>query len=110
MKSQYADKITYLTPKFNGFQAGFTYTPSYDSLNQNNYFRQPARQSGRAVSNRFWKARIRYDGEFSGLGVHAGGGYTHANEQIDLAGTDDYNEWNTGLKFTWEGFGFRWCL
>lgn len=104
-EAQYADKITYLTPKFNGFQAGVTYTPSYDSLNQSNYF---GSQPGNLVGGfeHVMEGAVRYDGEYSGVGIHLGGGYTSAQQQIEIAGSDDYNEWNAGAKFTWEGFGF----
>lgn len=104
-EAQYSDKITYLTPKFNGFQAGVTYTPSYDSLNQTSYFGQQAGNNAGEFEN-IMEGAVRYDGEYSGVGIHLGGGYTTANQQVDLAGSDSYQEWNVGAKFTWEGFGF----
>ncbi len=104
-EAQYSDKITYLTPKFNGFQAGVTYTPSYDSLNQSSYFGQLTGNNPGQFEN-IMEGALRYDGEFSGVGLHAGGGYTTAGQQLQVAGSDDYQEWNTGVKLTWEGFGF----
>jgi outer membrane protein OmpU len=102
---QYSDKITYLTPKFNGFQAGLSYAPDVQAKDSNGgYFGMPI--SGTVTSSPYQDlldAGLRYDGEFSGVGVHTGAGYTHADS--DLTGVDTYKEWNAGLKLTYEGFG-----
>lgn len=107
---QYTDKITYLTPKFNGFQAGVSYTPSADSKTfGNNVSGMEADDTVADLENSI-DAGLRYDGEFSGVGVHVGGGYSHAGIETEAAagsfGSDDYQEWNAGLKLTYEGFGF----
>jgi outer membrane protein OmpU len=105
LDAQYSDKITYLTPKFNGFQAGFSYTPEIKS------YVRATQQTGNTTNNttdyeNLLEGALRYDGEFSGVGVHVGGGYTHAGQEINTAANDDYKEWNVGLKLTYEGFGF----
>ena len=105
---QYADKITYLTPKFNGFQAGVSYTPEVTTRNQSNYFGQ----STNADADEFEQlieADVRYDGEFSGMGVHLGAGYTEADIETAVgAGVvdRDFQEWNAGVKLTYEAWGF----
>ena len=98
---QYADKITYLTPKFNGFQAGVSYTPQVAPRNQLSYFGQSSTTAG--TYEDLMEAAARYDGEFSGVGVHLGAGYTRADG--DDNSTQDFRDWNAGAKFTYEGFG-----
>jgi hypothetical protein len=103
---QYADKITYLTPKFNGFQAGVSYTPEVSARNQVSYFGQST-DNDAGQFGQLLEAAGRYDGEFSGVGVHVGAGYTQADLEIDGGGFDDnFGEWNIGTKFTYEAFGF----
>jgi outer membrane protein OmpU len=107
LDAQYADKITYLTPKFNGFQAGVSYTPTYNTKVRST---QQAGMSAQNITGQYalenlMEGAVRYDGEFSGVGVHTGGGYTTANQSVEVAGEDAYNEWNAGLKLTFEGFG-----
>lgn len=108
---QYSDKITYLTPKYNGFQAGVSYAPQVESKDITDYFGQSADTGG---YEQLIDGGIRYDGEFSGIGLHAGAGYTMANLQAPAPGgtgsgffpgaTDDYSEANGALKLTYEGF------
>ncbi|HEY1096988.1 MAG TPA: porin [Alphaproteobacteria bacterium] len=104
--TQYADKITYLTPKFNGFQAGVSYSPELDSKGFGNNVSGMQSDVGATDLENAIDGGLRYDGEFSGVGVHVGGGYSYAGQEIDTAGDDDYQEWNAGLKLTYEGFGF----
>ena len=101
--SQYADKITYLTPKFNGFQAGVSYSPQVDQKTVNNNV--AGSQSDALGFEDAFDIAARYDGEFSGVGVHVGGGYSFAGQETDTLANDDYKEWNAGLKLTFEGFG-----
>lgn len=100
---QYSDKITYLTPKFNGFQAGVSYTPSYDTKGRDSYFGGTV-DNGTDLEN-LMEAAARYDGEFSGVGVHAGAGYTTASQETDTVANDDFKQWNAGLKLTMDAFG-----
>lgn len=99
---QYSDKVTYLTPKFNGFQAGVSYTPEVDARDVSDYF---GMSSDTDSYENLFDAGLRYDGEFSGVGFHAGAGYTNASPETAAISTDDYNEWNAGVKLTWEAFG-----
>lgn len=102
---QYADKITYLTPKFNGFQAGVSYTPEVSTRNQNNYFGQST-NNDLGDYEQLLEAAARYDGEFSGVGVHLGAGYTQADAEAVGPVNSDFNEWNAGAKLTYEAWGF----
>jgi outer membrane protein OmpU len=104
--AQYSDKITYLTPKFNGFQAGVTYTPSYEEKAIG------ANTNGMIANNvtdkleDLMEVGARYDGEMNGVGIHAGAGYSTADQQVNTTTNDDYKEWNAGLKFDYNNFGF----
>jgi outer membrane protein OmpU len=110
---QYSDKVTYLTPKFNGFQAGVSYTPTVQADDTNSYFGMPSNVTVGGYED-LLDGGIRYDGEFSGVGVHVGGGYSTASVETAIipiiggvAGTpqSNYKEWNAGLKLTFDGFG-----
>ncbi len=94
-----ADKITYLTPKFNGFQAGVTYSAELDAKTTDDTL------TGLDLDNEaelegLYEAAARYDGEFSGVGVHAGAGYSTAERENNSTG--DFDQWNAGLKFSFE--------
>ena len=102
-----AERLTYMTPKFNGFQAGVSYAPD-------NVFDGPgalfANTADDIVGNfeNLWEASARWDGEFQGFGISAGGGYSHASTEMSAAagalGSDDWTTWNGGLNLAWSGF------
>jgi predicted porin len=104
------DRVTYLTPKWNGFQAGVSYAPqaglltagngtggmSYDNVNEGFY-------------ENLWEGSARWDGEFQGFGISVGGGYAHASPMNTTSSTtqfggDDYKTWDAGLNLTWQGW------
>lgn len=91
------DRITYLTPKFNGFQAGVSWAPEND------------RNTGiEAMSvpefNNLWELAVRWDGQFEGVGISLGAGYSHASDET--AGADDIEGWNVGANLAWNQFSF----
>lgn len=89
------DKITYLTPVFSGFQAGFSWTPEAgDDASEGN--------NGNALDvdgtfDNVWEAAARYEGSYNNVGMILGGGYTWAES--------DVNEWNVGADFDIGPFG-----
>lgn len=105
------DRITYLTPKWNGFQAGVSYAPeagplavgsgtngmSYDNLNEGYY-------------DDLWEVSARWDGEFQGFGISVGAGYSDASAKNEAGssagdfGSDDYTTWDAGLNLSWQGW------
>jgi outer membrane protein OmpU len=100
--TQYVDKITYLSPKFNGFQAGVSYSPQADAKTTADYENGMDLES--TGLSELYEGAVRYDGEFSGVGIHAGAGYSQV--QDDGATDAEYNTINAGLKLTFEGFSF----
>ncbi|GJL85700.1 MAG: porin [Micavibrio sp.] len=101
------DKLTYLSPVFNGFQLGLSYTPDVagasteDALNLDD------------VDGAFgesYEAAARYEGQFNNVGVIIGAGYTHVEEESPItqaAGTitDDRTAWNAGIDLDIGPFG-----
>lgn len=97
------DRISYLTPKFSGFQAGVSYAPEQGQNIVGNNVAAPtidsnaanafaagvalATTAATATTNAagmtqfedIWEASARYDGEFSGFGFSLGGGYSSAD-------------------------------
>lgn len=115
---KFSDKVTYLTPKFNGFQAGVSYSPEADRklYATNGGIGDAGSLGGMQADNTtsdledLMDVAARYDGEFNGVGIHAGAGYTTAGVEVENGtatafGSDDYKEWNTGLKLTYDAFG-----
>jgi predicted porin len=103
--AQYSDKITYLTPKFNGFQAGASYSPTYKSLDRGTQMTGMATNNNAADLENFMEAGVRFDGEMNNVGIHAGAGYATADQEVTNVGDDDYTEYNAGLKFDFNSFG-----
>ena len=105
--TQDADKVTYLTPKVAGFQAGVSWAS--DSI-QDGLFSglggQDANETTSAAGtlHDVIEVSARYDGDIDGIGIHAGGGYVTA-QQSNATASPDYDGWNVGLKFDVAGFG-----
>ena len=100
----YADKLTYLSPIMNGFQLGLSYTPDVADASTNNA------QNENDVANTLgsaYEGSVRYEGEFNGVGVTAGAGYIHINEEASTVGStnDDRSVWNTGLDLDFGPIG-----
>lgn len=88
-----ADKVTYLTPVFNGFQAGVSYTPQVSD--------ESRALNGNIVDDGsledIYEVAARYEGVFNTVGVILGAGYTGAS--------DDTQEWNVGADLDIGAFG-----
>lgn len=124
--SGYQNKLTYLTPVFNGFQAGVSYTPSINNqsrgLNGNTQDDRGLGQYGDV-----WDLAARYEGQFGELGMAIGAGWSHADHEgnnntpvfyrdVDNSGTfnagditvarvTDREMWNVGVDLNWGPFG-----
>lgn len=104
------DRITYLTPKWNGFQAGVSYAPQMgiSFIGDNTGGMSYSDRTGPYYEH-LWEASARWDGEFQGVGISAGGGYSHASTESDDTtttnfGSDDLTTWDAGLNLTWQGW------
>ena len=113
-----SERLTYLTPKWNGFQAGASYAAVPGMQNAfGGTFGQPVTSvAGVGGFKDLWELAARWDGEFSGFGISAGGGYSAAGKGGGVAtgalGSKDLSTWDGGLNFTWQQFSlggaYRW--
>lgn len=99
---RFQDKLTYLSPKFNGFQAGVSFMPSTNAT-------VPATAGlglDTAEFENAYEVAARWDGEFNGFGISAGAGYTQAdlNDAASIAFNDDLKSWNAGLNVAFNAF------
>lgn len=104
------EKITYLSPNWNGFQAGFSYTP--DTADANSAANNTTGFNADDVAGIFgdaWEAGIRYEGVMSNFGYAIGGGFTHVDLEAPAAPggqpQDDMQEWNVGIDVDSGPFG-----
>lgn len=102
------EKITYLSPVWNGFQFGASYTPDVGNVNS------ASGLTGFALDDdtddemeEAWEAAARYEGVFNNVGFAIGAGYTHVEvEEMSVpAVTDDFTEWNIGADLDIGAFG-----
>ncbi|MEZ0223655.1 MAG: porin [Alphaproteobacteria bacterium] len=104
------DRITYLTPKWNGFQAGVSYAPQAGSaVLGNGTWGMDFSDINGPYFEHLWEASARWDGEFQGFGISVGGGYSTASPANEYStttyfGSDDLTTWDAGLNLTWQGF------
>lgn len=99
----YTNKFTYMTPVFNGFQAGFSYVPAISEADQAGT--APITVDNTAGYDDGWELAARYEGAFEGVGVSFGGGYGAYDREVQGAGQDDRRTWNAGLDLDWNMFG-----
>ena len=121
------DRISYLTPKYSGFQAGVSYAPKTGITSSMNGMASDVGTLGLhtgvaagdtiATFDNIWEAAARWDGEFQGVGVSVGGGYSDSSlmlspttAEINALADNDYyindgvTAYNGGLTLAWNGF------
>lgn len=105
---RYVNKITYFTPKFNGFQAGVSYAPELTEgvkgINQN--LGGMGASSNAGDYEDLWELAARWDGEFNGVGLSFGAGWGRSDLEAAAAGADDRTQWNVAGAATWNQFSF----
>lgn len=101
------NKFTYITPVFNGFQGGLSYTPGLAAADTD-----LDGAAASAVSNTVgtdlesaWEVAARYEGSFEAIDIALGAGYGSASQEDDAAGEDDSKVWNAGINLGWGAFG-----
>ena len=97
-----ADKLTYLSPIMNGAQIGVSLSPDTD----------PSAALGGVGSDGLastigmtYEIAARYEGQFQNVGVIAGAGYAHGDEEAAGATSDDRDTFNIGLDLDISAFG-----
>ena len=94
-----ADKLTYLSPIMNGFQAGVSFSPDTDNAAS---FSVGTESAG---IDETYEIALRYEGQFQNVGVIAGAGYSHGENNSAAATADDRDAWNIGLDLDISAFG-----
>ncbi len=115
----YSNKITYLTPIFNGFQAGVSFTPTVEGYGDplgvtpgqaplNGLSPVTTANDGDQFENA-WEGAARYETSFEGFDIALGGGYSLTSlesEALSTAYDDDLQTWNVGANVGIAGWGF----
>lgn len=104
------DRLSYLTPKWNGFQAGLSYAPNQGQGTVNEAFLGSQPDDNVSDFEDLWEVAARWDGEFEGFGISLGVGYSTASPENAAAagagafGSDDITAWDAGATVTWNDF------
>lgn len=104
------DRLTYLTPKWNGFQAGVSYAPEAGQGAVDGAFEGASLEDTTTNFEDLWEVAARWDGEFEGFGISAGVGYANASATEEAAAgvnnfaSDDYEAWDAGLNVSFNDF------
>lgn len=93
------DRITYLTPKFNGFQAGVSYAPRAELATGIANFAP-------ATFEDLWEVAARWDGQFEGVGISVGAGYSTSDAADATVNDAEPEGWNVGFNLAWNQFSF----
>lgn len=101
------EKITYISPNWNGFQFGLTYTPEVGDTNSASGLTGFASEGVDNDYDEAYEAAILYQGQYDAIGFSVGGGYTYGvvEEHTVPAVLDDYKEWNVALDLNIDAFG-----
>ncbi|AEP08391.1 porin [Micavibrio aeruginosavorus] len=100
-----ADKITYISPNFNGFQAGVSYTPDVEDVAGTALGSRSLGVSTDDVNDALgqaYEAAVRYEGNFDAFRLAVGAGYAQVEVEQETAASDDVQTWNVGANV---GFG-----
>lgn len=92
-----AEKLTYLSPVFSGFQVGASYSPN---LNED-----VGTRAGMPVNLGLedeYQIGARWAGDFDGVGIVLGAGYATADGAV--AAVADQDQWNAGAQVNIAGF------
>ncbi len=109
-----SEKVTYLSPNWNGLQLGASYTPDIEDADDVDGTDPDAIAAAFASigsgsdalggfatddENDFYEGALRYEGTFNNIGFALGGGYGQGQD------SDDFQQWNVGADFDIGAFG-----
>ena len=100
MQDHDADKATYISPKFGGFQVGLSYSPdeANDGTNQ--------RVDAEAARHNGLEGAISYTGKFGDVGFGVGAGMSAYQGATEDAAMGDQSDWVVAARMDFGG-GFR---
>ena len=97
-----AQKVTYFTPRFNGFQLAAGWAPTGDANTAGN---DPGLADNTADYTDAWDFGVSYKGDFEDVGISAMLGVGGADKPSGVsAAFDDFLVWNAGLSLSSGGF------
>ncbi len=99
------EKITYITPQWEGLQVAASWTPSMRDAGSLNGLAGFNRENQSGFQDQAYEVGARYERSFNGIGLTTGAGYTHIEGNRSGAFTSDYHEWNVGLDLDIGDFG-----
>jgi predicted porin len=104
-------KITYISPRFAGFQLGASFIPEYEGGGDNNSALTAPASGDLARNNGINNgaaAGLNYKNTFGGFGVQGSFGYQYGDVAADdlTGGDDDIHAWNLGAQVSYAGFSF----
>lgn len=102
------EKITYLSPIWNGFQFGASYTPEVGDTNSTSGLTGFNSDDQEDDLGEAYEGAVRYEGNFNNVGFAVGAGYTHVEAERDATtavDSDDVEQWNVGADFDIGAFG-----
>ncbi|MDX1975029.1 MAG: porin [Rickettsiales bacterium] len=100
-----ANKVSYYTPRFAGFQAGISYIVDLNRGQGVNRFDNNTGAGGVAVASavdNIFEGGINYEGKFGDVGFAAA--VTGTTGSATVATTEDLRAWNAGAKLSYQGF------
>ena len=95
-----AQKATYISPKFGGFQLGLTYSPNDSNDDPND------RIKAEEVRHNGLEGAVSYSGKFGDVAFAVGGGMSAYQGATKDSAIDDQSDWMVGARLDFGG-GFR---
>ncbi|WP_372096374.1 porin [Tistrella mobilis] len=102
-----ANKLTYFTPRFSGFQLGLSYTPSLaggTGGSSNSYGNLPDNTPGQ--QEKIVEIGANYVNSIGGVDVAFAVGYLTGQQEVDAVGFDDQEAFTVGAQLGYAGFTF----
>jgi len=97
------DKITYYTPRFQGFQLGVSYAPS---LTNRGELTSRVEATSTGTAHDIWEFGANYENQFDQIGFAAGatGELGNVSNDLTTVKVNDIRAWNGGAKVSFAGF------
>ncbi len=99
-----ANKLTYFTPRFSGFQLGVSYTPNIDATGGDRQTFGLNTDNNVGDQANFFAVGANFVEEFNGVDIAVSGVYEIGDVETGVAGVDDDESWQIGLNVGFSGF------
>jgi predicted porin len=100
-----ANKITYFTPRFGGFQLGVSYTPNIDNRGGNTQSAGLNTSNDAGEYNNLFGIGANFVESFNGIDVAVSAGYEHGQLEQNLGGAlEDGDSYSVGANIGYAGF------